>query len=125
MKYVITFFLATIVWAANAQQVPTKTVNTPVEVAEGYQIDIVTSAICVMCKDNIERDLAFEKGVKKATLDVESKVLRVVYNERKTDPQTIRERVAMVGYHADTVARDTKAYEKLDWCCKDGAHGNK
>lgn len=125
MKYIITILLTMMVWNASAQQVPTKTVNYPVEVAEGYQIDIFTSAICEMCKDNIERDLAFEKGVKEANLNVETKVLRVVYNEKKTDPQTIRERVAMVGYHADTVARNPKAYEKLDWCCKDGAHGNR
>jgi len=30
----------------------------------------------------------------------------------------------MVGYHADSLKRDPKAYEKLDECCKDGAHDN-
>ena len=34
------------------------------------EVKIKTSAICGMCKARIERNLAFEKGVKESTLDV-------------------------------------------------------
>lgn len=94
----------------------------PIEVAEGYSISIKTSAICEMCKEAIEYDLAYEKGVKNSNLDLENKVVTVVYNPKKTDPQTIRERITKVGYHADDLYRDPEAYDNLPFCCKDGAH---
>ncbi|MEQ8471268.1 MAG: heavy metal-associated domain-containing protein [Marinoscillum sp.] len=94
----------------------------PEKVDKGYKVEIKTSAVCEMCKEAIESDLVFEKGVKDVNLDVDSKMLTVVYNEKKTDPQTIRKRVSKVGYHADDVKRDPIAYENLPLCCKDGAH---
>lgn len=94
----------------------------PIEVAEGFSISIKTSAICEMCKEAIEYDLAYEKGVKSSDLDLENKVVTVVYNPKKTDPQTIRERITKVGYHADDLYREQDAYDNLPFCCKDGAH---
>ena len=85
-------------------------------------VAIQTSAICEMCKENLEKDLTFEKGVKSVNLDLETKVLNIAYLEGKTNPDILRKRVTMVGYHADSLKRDPKAYEKLDPCCKDGAH---
>lgn len=96
----------------------------PAKVEKGYQVEIKTSAVCEMCKEAIESDLIFEKGVKEVNLDVETKVLTVVYNDKKTNAETIRKRVAKVGYHADDVKRDPIAYEKLPMCCKDGAHSD-
>lgn len=94
----------------------------PVKVDKGYKVEIETSAVCEMCKEAIESDLVFEKGVKEVNLDVDSKVLTVVYNQKKTDPETIRKRVTKVGYHADNMKRDPVAYDNLPMCCKDGAH---
>jgi copper chaperone CopZ len=85
-------------------------------------VDILTSAICEMCKDAIEYDLIYEKGVKTADLDLESKVITVTYNPKKTSPETIRKRISLTGYHADSILRDKEAYEKLPACCKDGGH---
>lgn len=96
----------------------------PVKVDKGYKVEIKTSAVCEMCKEAIESDLVFEKGVKDVNLDVDSKVLTVVYNEKKTDPETIRKRVTKVGYHADDLQRDPEAYDNLPFCCKDGAHSD-
>lgn len=95
----------------------------PIAVEKRYKIEIQTSAICEMCKHTLERDMAFEKGVKESSLNLDNKVISVTYNPRKTDGQTIRKRIAMIGYHADTLARDSIAYENLPKCCKDGAHG--
>lgn len=96
----------------------------PIKVVQGYKVDINTSAVCSMCKEAIEYDLAFEKGVKSATLDVPSKVVTVVYNPKKTDADKIRKRITKVGYHADNFERDSVAYEKLPFCCKDGTHAD-
>lgn len=88
--------------------------------AQVKTIGIQTSAICEMCKDRLEKDLTFEKGVKSVNLDLETKVLNIAYLDTKTDPDKLRKRVTMVGYNADSLKRDPAAYEKLDECCKDG-----
>jgi len=95
----------------------------PVEVKDGYKIEIQTSGICEMCKYTLEKDLTFEKGVKSADFNLDNKVLTLIYNQNKTDPQKLRERITKIGYHADTLWRDDEAYKKLPICCKDGNHG--
>ncbi len=115
LKSLILVVLALSYYQTSAQQ-------EPVKVAGGNKVEIKTSAVCNMCKEAIEYDLAFEKGVKSAELDVPSKIVTVVYNPKKTDANKIRKRIAKVGYHADNVKRDSLAYEKLPFCCKDGEH---
>jgi copper chaperone CopZ len=90
--------------------------------AQTEKVKIQTSAICTMCKDRIERDLAFEKGVKSSELDLETKILTVEYNSNKTNPDKIRTRITEIGYNADEKKRDPKAYSKLPECCQDGGH---
>lgn len=84
------------------------------------EVKIKTSAVCDMCKETIEKYVAFEKGVKKVTLDVETKIATVVYNPQKTTPEKIRIAISKAGYDADDVPADQKAYKKLDDCCKKG-----
>ncbi len=105
--------LAILAWAQKA----------PIKVADGYKVEIQTSAICVMCKEALEYDLTFEKGVKNAVLNLDDKVMTVVFNPKKTSPDVIRKRITKVGYHADTLARDPEAYKNLPMCCQDGSHG--
>ncbi|MES2836083.1 MAG: heavy metal-associated domain-containing protein [Bacteroidota bacterium] len=85
-------------------------------------IKIKTSAECDMCKERIEKVMAYEKGVKKSTLDVESKILTVVFNPKKTSIEQIRKVISDTGYDADDVPANNKAYDKLPECCKKGAH---
>ncbi len=86
--------------------------------AQSDTVRIQTSAICEQCKDRIENDLAFEKGIKSSKLDLKTKVVTVVYHTKKTDPQKIREAVTRIGYDADTLKADEKSYRKLPDCCK-------
>jgi copper chaperone CopZ len=90
--------------------------------AQSEKVEIKTSAVCGMCKSTIERDLAFEKGVKSSTLDLDTKILTVEFNAKRTSPDKIRTRVTKIGYHADSLQRDAKAYAKLPLCCQDGGH---
>jgi len=86
-------------------------------------VNIQTSAQCGMCQKTIEEGIGLEKGVKKASLNMENKVLSVKYNAAKTDPTKIRQAVSKLGYDADDVAADTSVYENLPRCCqKDGGH---
>jgi cation transport ATPase len=82
------------------------------------EIKISTSAQCGMCKDRIEGAFAYESGVKKSTLDVQTKVLTVVYNPAKTDDKKIRKVLNDLGYDADDTKGDAAAYAKLPACCK-------
>lgn len=81
-------------------------------------IEIKTSAVCNMCKTTLEKAMAYEKGVKKSSLDVKSKVLTVVYDTRKTDAAKIKKAVTETGYDADELPAQERAYKKLDDCCK-------
>ena len=81
-------------------------------------VKIKTSAICEMCKERIERNLAFEKGVAESNLDVDSKILTVSFNPKKTTLAKIKENVTKSGYDADEVLADQKSYAKLPSCCQ-------
>jgi len=89
------------------------------------EIDIKVSSQCGMCKDRIEKTLAFEKGIKSSVVDLIKDEVKVIYNSKKTDPAKICKAIAAVGYDADDVAAVKKAYDKLPGCCKKPADPNK
>ncbi len=82
------------------------------------EVKIKTSSVCNMCKETIEKALAFEKGVKKSDLEVKTAIVTVTYNPLKTSPEKIRIAISNAGYDADDVKANPKAYKKLDECCK-------
>lgn len=84
------------------------------------EIKIQTSAICGMCKERIEHNLAFEKGVTSVSLDNETKIVTVGYKPKKTNPDKIRKAISEIGYDADDVAADQEAHDKLPKCCQKG-----
>ena len=81
-------------------------------------VRIKTSAICDQCKERIEHDLSFEKGVKSNVLNLDTKEVTVVYNPKKTDPDKIRVAITKIGYDADSLKADMSAFNKLPDCCK-------
>jgi cation transport ATPase len=81
-------------------------------------ITIKTSAVCSMCKERIEDGMSFEKGVKEVSLNVKTKMLTITYKTSKTDPEKLKTAVTKIGYDADDLTADPKAYEKLPACCK-------
>jgi len=85
------------------------------------EVKIKTSAVCKMCKKTIEKALMYEKGVKSSELDVNSKIVTIAYNPKKTNPDQLRKAIARSGYDADNVAAEEKAYSRLDDCCKKDA----
>lgn len=84
--------------------------------------EIQTSAQCSMCKDRIEKGLAFEKGVKSVDLDLETKIVSIEYRTDKTNTDKLRAAISKIGYDADDLAADEKAYDNLPECCKKGGH---
>lgn len=82
------------------------------------EIKITTSAVCGMCKTRVEEGLAFEKGVKDVVLDLDTKVLTVVYNTKKTNEEQILTIINNMGYDANDTKANPEAYNKLPACCK-------
>lgn len=75
-----------------------------------------------MCKERIEKQLAFTKGVTAAELDVKSAIVTVSFKANKTNVEEIRKSINSIGYDADESPAEEKAYENLHHCCKKGAH---
>lgn len=90
----------------------------PADTEKKATIKIKTSAECDMCKKRIEKEMAFIKGVKKAELDLATRVLTVTYQTKKTSPEAIKTAVSKIGYDADEMKADNKAYKKLPECCQ-------
>jgi periplasmic mercuric ion binding protein len=82
------------------------------------EVKIETSAQCPMCKESIEKMLTFERGVRLALLDMETKKVTVRYNSRRTDPDKLRKAINKLGYDADYKKGDPEAYVNLPACCK-------
>jgi copper chaperone CopZ len=81
-------------------------------------LDIKSSVLCETCEKTIESELIYEKGVKKVDVNVESNTIHVEYDDRKTDPAAIRTAITALGYDADDMKADPKAFSKLPACCQ-------
>ncbi|MFI5204771.1 MAG: heavy-metal-associated domain-containing protein [Flavobacteriales bacterium] len=86
-------------------------------------IVIKTSVVCDMCKERIERELVFVKGVREVSVDMKNKTVKVVYKTGKTTAEKIKKGIAKLGYRADEVPADPKGQKKLPACCKDEGCG--
>ena len=89
-------------------------------------VKIQTSAVCHMCEELIiHKNLAFEKGVKYAEMDVKTGLLTVNYRKDKTSVLQLRNLISKLGYSADSVKADPVAYKNLHFCCKKPCEGEK
>lgn len=69
-------------------------------------------------KAALEKEIMLTRGVKSVAIDGKAMTITVKYNPKRVTPEKIRTVVSNVGYDADTVKANPKAYEKLDGCCK-------
>jgi copper chaperone CopZ len=88
--------------------------------AQKETVDILTSAPCIgmCCKDRIEQEMQFTKGVRAVDLDIESGILTVTFKSKRTDVDKLRKVVSLIGYNADDVKANRKAHDKLPSCCQ-------
>jgi cation transport ATPase len=93
--------------------------------AQHQKIDTVfikTSAQCGDCKDRIESTLNYQKGVKYAELNLETKVVMCVFKPKKNNVNSLRVALSKVGYDADEVKAIPSAVLQLPKCCQPGGH---
>lgn len=73
---------------------------------------------CGMCKNRIETALKDVKGIKSAKWDVDTKIIKVSFNEEKISLKEIKEKIAKAGHDTDENKADDKTYEGLPGCCQ-------
>jgi copper chaperone CopZ len=86
--------------------------------AQQGQITMTSSVVCEMCKNTIEKGLAFEKGIRMAAVDVEKNTITVNYNPKKISEEEIKQAVLDMGYMAGDKKPTKGAYDSLHECCK-------
>jgi periplasmic mercuric ion binding protein len=64
---------------------------------------ITASMHCQACADNITTNLMMEPGIKVVNADPVTKVVEVVYNPRKTNPEKIVAKIIELGYSAAVI----------------------
>ncbi len=73
---------------------------------------------CGMCKTRIEKAANAVEGVTKADWDKVTKMVKVTYDESKTDADKIQLAIAKVGHDTNVHKADDKVYDGLHGCCK-------
>ncbi|AUC83470.1 heavy-metal-associated domain-containing protein [Lacinutrix sp. Bg11-31] len=99
---VITLLIASVTFAQN------KNARTSLEV----------DGVCLMCKKRIEKASLNTKGVKSAIWNVETHELKLIFDERKTNLETISESIAGVGHDTKMLKATEEAYNTVHPCCK-------
>ena len=79
---------------------------------------IEVDGVCMMCKFRIEKAALKTKGVKSASWNMENHQLSLIYNEEKTNLETIQQNVANVGHDTMEIKATDEAYNSVDACCK-------
>lgn len=72
---------------------------------------------CGTCEKHIEK-AAKQAGATNAKWNMDTKVLTVTYDAKKTSNDAIQKQIAAVGYDTEKYTGDDKAYNKLDECCQ-------
>lgn len=83
-------------------------------------LEMKSSIVCGMCKDTIEKGLAYEKGVKSAFVNVEENTITVHYKTKKISELEVKEAINELGYVAGDMKPTKAQYDKLHGCCKAG-----
>jgi cation transport ATPase len=74
--------------------------------------------VCLMCKARIEKVSLKTKGVKSAVWNIETHILSLIYDERKTDYKTIQTNIAKAGHDTEDIKATKEAYNSVDDCCR-------
>lgn len=85
-------------------------------------VTVLTSAVCGECKERIEEELNYTKGVLFAELNMETKEVTVKYKTKYMSEESVKEVISNLGYDAGDKKRSSEAFEKLPKCCQSAGH---
>ena len=75
---------------------------------------------CGMCQKIIEKGLSNIQGLSDPKVDLKTKVTSVSFNPEKIKLVSIEKKISDLGYQANEVKANQKAYVDLPACCKIG-----
>ena len=84
--------------------------------AKDTSISFKVHGACVQCKTRIEAAVK-SRGVKKASWDVDSKLLSITYNPSQISLEKIQNRIVAVGHDIDNKKAKDNVYAALPSCC--------
>jgi len=99
---VLTFLITTVTFAQNKNE----------------RASLEVDGVCLMCKKRIEKASLNTKGVKSAIWNLETHELKLIFDERKTNLETIQKSIVAVGHDTKTLKATDEAYETVHPCCK-------
>lgn len=73
---------------------------------------------CESCGIKLKDGLRKLNGFKLFNLDEKKMIFYVSYDSSVLDLMTIKKEISAMGFDADEIPADPKAYKKLDGCCK-------
>jgi periplasmic mercuric ion binding protein len=85
--------------------------------AQTVKETIKVNGNCATCEKHIEK-AAKAAGADNAKWDMDTKMLTVSFDEKKTSDDAIQKKIASVGYDTEKYTGDDKAYNNLDECCQ-------
>lgn len=74
--------------------------------------------VCETCAQKLETDLYYVRGIKLVTYNEADSTTTIVYKTKLIAPDKIRQEISKLGFDADNIQADPKAYAKRDDCCK-------
>ncbi|MAQ00158.1 MAG: hypothetical protein CMC51_05050 [Flavobacteriaceae bacterium] len=86
--------------------------------AQTKSTKIIVDGVCMMCEERIEKNIIGLKGVKLANWNLENRILKLVYNEKKISLDEIHKFLASIGHDTNKEIASNQAYNLLDPCCQ-------
>lgn len=68
---------------------------------------------CAGCQSKIEKNIAYEKGVKDLKVDLDTKLVTVTYRSDKTNPEKIEKAIKDLGFKTEIIPANEKSKEKV------------
>ena len=116
MKRILTIALSllALTFAVNAQS------KNDTKISE---VKLSVNVHCDMCKQRIEKNIPFEKGIKDVDVNLSDKTVTVKYDNTKTEVETIKGLFKKLGYEAEVAkenaeAKETAQAKTTGGCCK-------
>ncbi|MBI4645254.1 MAG: heavy-metal-associated domain-containing protein [Bacteroidia bacterium] len=69
-------------------------------------VKIKASMQCGSCKERIEKNIAFEKGVKDVVADVETKIVTIKFRSDKNTPENLAKAIEELGYATEIIPEE-------------------
>ena len=105
MKKIVTLVLVCVGLTAFAQN-------------KNAKASMMVDGVCGMCKARIEKACLNTKGVKYADWNMDTHQLNLVFDERKTNADSIKNEVLAAGHDVQDAKASADAYAKVHGCCK-------